>query len=91
MPRTLPLRRRVSTAARWPVGVVLTSWRYFWRTVPMHRTEEEGDPRVDVPPELPATTPVEDVLRPEDGTGPLFHRRYRTRVRETKLTPEQVI
>ena len=71
MPRSLPLRRRVSSAARWPLGVGLTSWRYIWRTVPMHRTEEPGGPEMDSPPALPAgVAGDEDVQRQEDGTGP---------------------
>jgi uncharacterized protein (UPF0548 family) len=91
MPRTLPLSRRLATAARWPVGVGLTSWRYLWRTVPMHRTEEPGDPRADAPPPLPDGVELGDVQRHEDGSGPLFHRRYRTRIREAELSAEELI
>jgi Domain of unknown function (DUF1990) len=39
MPRRPSLTRRLGTAARWPVGVGLTSWRYMWRTTPLHRSE----------------------------------------------------
>jgi hypothetical protein len=91
MPGHLPLRRRLAGAARWPLGVVLTSWRYTWRTVPMHRLEERGDPEADAPPPLPSTVGVDEVQRADDGHGPLFHRRYRTRIRETAMTPEAVI
>ena len=44
------LARRLATAARWPVGVGLTSWSYMWRTTPMHRREETGFPADDAPP-----------------------------------------
>src|SRR5215217_3923624 len=92
MPRSLPLRRRVSSAARWPLGVGLTSWRYIWRTVPMHRSEEPGDPDTDRPPPLPPTVAGEDdVQSQEHGTGPLFHRTYRARIRDTDLTAEELI
>ena len=38
----MPLARSAATAARWPIGVALTSWRYLWRTTPIHRSEEAG-------------------------------------------------
>jgi hypothetical protein len=91
MPRRLPLRRRLVTAYHWPVGIALTSWRYLWRTVPLHRSEEPGDPARDAAPELPPGTPTEDLQPAEDGAGALFHRRYRTRIRESGLTPEQLM
>jgi hypothetical protein len=91
MPARLPLRRRLSGAARWPAGVALTSWRYLWRTVPLHRLEEGGDAIADAPPPLSASVPLDDVQRPEDGHGPLFHRTYRTRIRDTAMSPETVI
>src|SRR3954465_12864695 len=103
MPRSLPVQRRLTTAARWPVGVALTSWRYLWRTVPLHRGEEAGDPRTDAPPPPPRGAPrtaarppppagveLGDVQRPEDGAGPVFHRRYRTRIRDAELTAREL-
>ena len=53
MPRRPTLSRRLGTAARWPVGVVLTSWRYMWRTTPYHRSEEEGRLADHAPPPIP--------------------------------------
>jgi hypothetical protein len=91
MPARLPLRRRLTGAARWPVGVALTSWRYIWRTVPLHRLEERGDPTTDAPPPLPASVALDEVQLTDDGYGTLFHRVYRTRIRETAMTPEAVI
>lgn len=81
----------MSTAARWPVGVGLTSWHYLWRTVPLHRSEEEGDPRGDEPPALPPGVALDDVQHPNEGSGPLFHRRYRASIRDARLTTEELI
>jgi Domain of unknown function (DUF1990) len=91
MPQKLPIGRRVATAVRWPVGVGLTSWRYLWRIVPLHRTEEEGELEADRPPELPGGVSLDEVQRPEEGAGPLFHRSYRTRIRDSALTAEQLL
>jgi uncharacterized protein (UPF0548 family) len=82
----------MSSAARWPLGLCLTSWRYMWRTVPMHRTEEQGEPEADRPPALPpGIARDDDVQRDKDGTGPLFHRTYRTRIREARITAEELL
>ena len=89
MAPTLP--RHLSLIARWPLGVTLTTWRYLWRTTPFHRTEEEGSLPEDAPPPLPDGVSHAEVQRPEDGSGPLFRRRYRTRIRGTDLTPEQFV
>lgn len=91
MPRRPSLRRRLGTAARWPVGVALTSWRYMWRTTPLHRSEMEGRWPDDAPPEIPAGPSREEVQRPGDGAGPLFHRTYRARIRDARVDPEELI
>jgi Domain of unknown function (DUF1990) len=90
MPRRPPLARRLTTATRWPVGIVLTSWSYMWRTTPLHRSEEIGG-EAPPPPPLPADIDREELQRPLDGAGPYFHRIYRTRIRDTDLTPEALI
>jgi len=91
MPRRPSLARRLTTAARWPVGIALTSWSYMWRTTPMHRREEVVPAGEDDPPALPAGVSDEELQRPEDGAGPLFHRRYAAEMREPKLSPEGLI
>jgi hypothetical protein len=91
MPRSLPLSRRVATAARWPAGVLITGWDYMWRTTPMHRSEEPGSVPDDMPPPLPPATDTDDMQGVEDGVGPLMHRSFTTRVREAELTAEQLI
>jgi hypothetical protein len=82
---------RALTAARWPVGVLVTSWAYIWRTTPMHRRELEGALDRDGPPALPAGVSLDGVQRPEDGAGPLLRRRYRARIRETSTRAAELM
>jgi uncharacterized protein (UPF0548 family) len=91
MPGGLPLSRRLATAARWPLGICLTSWRYMWRTTPMHRREVHGSPSVDSPPPLPAEVELSEIQAPADGVGPLFRRRYEVRIRDAELSPEELM
>jgi Domain of unknown function (DUF1990) len=91
VPRRPPLARRLATAARWPVGVALTSWAYMWRTTPFHRREEAGALADDAPPDLPPGVSADEVQHESDGAGPLFHRRYVALVREPRLSPEELI
>jgi hypothetical protein len=90
MPR-LSAWRRFTTATRFPVGVVYTSWRYVWRTTPLHRSEEPGTLEADSPPPYPDGVTRSEVQGAKDGAGPLFHRRYRTRIRDTDLSPEELV
>jgi Domain of unknown function (DUF1990) len=83
-------RSRLSTTLTWPVGIALTSWQYMWRTTPMHRAELAGDAD-DLPPPLPDGLRRDDLQLPSDGVGPLFHRRYEGRIRDSRLTPEALI
>ena len=85
------LPRRLRTASRWPFGIALTSWRYMWRTTPLHRSEVAGRLPDDAPPPLPDGAARDDVQRPADGAGPLFHRVYRGRVREARVEPQELI
>jgi Domain of unknown function (DUF1990) len=91
MPRRPSPMRRLTTATRWPVGVALTSWSYMWRTTPMHRTEEPGALPDDGPPELPDDTERNELQGAADGAGPLYHRIYRTRIRDAELGPEELV
>ncbi|HEX2698858.1 MAG TPA: DUF1990 family protein [Acidimicrobiales bacterium] len=81
--RTLP--HPLTTAALWPFGIALTSWQYMWRTTPLHRREHVGPRDEHEPPGLPAGVSTDDVQRPEDGTGALFHRRYCARISGARL------
>src|SRR5947209_5117007 len=93
MPRRQPIVRRWLTAASWPLGVALTSWDYMWRSTPMHRSEAD----VAVPArgsallEFPDGVSDAEVLSEADGHGPLFHRCYRTQIREAEVGPEELM
>jgi hypothetical protein len=91
MPRRPSLPRRLRTASRWPVGIALTSWRYMWRTTPLHRSETAGRLPDDAPPRLPDGVPRDEVQHADVGAGALFHRVYRARIREARLEPEALV
>lgn len=82
--------QRVGVVLRWPVGMGLASWRYMWRTTPLHRHDESSLATTAIPPLPPEV--IDDRLRqPDDGVGPFFHRCYRTRICAAQRTPEQLI
>jgi Domain of unknown function (DUF1990) len=85
------LGRRAGTVARWPVGMGLAFWRYLWRTMPLHRSDQEGSPQEDLPPPLPDGLGGERLQRLEDGSGPLFRRHYWVRIEGSRLTPEELM
>lgn len=90
MPKRPALARRWLTAVTWPVGIALTSWDYMWRTTPMHRREALSSTSPTLP-ELPAGVSAQEVQGPDAGAGPLFHRRYRTRIRECRLGADELM
>jgi hypothetical protein len=63
----------------------------MWRTTPIYRSETAGSLAGDQPPDLASDVDRTDVQGPEDGSGPLFHRRYRARIRESRLTPAELL
>jgi hypothetical protein len=63
------------------VGVAITSWSYTWRITPIYRSEQPGTLEADLPPQLPTDVSRAEVQRPEDGSGPLFHRTYSGSIR----------
>jgi len=85
--------RRWLTAASWPLGVALTSWDYMWRTTVMRRREAPASLTSPLPSMLSYPTGVssDEVQGQQDGYGPLFHRCYRTRVREASLGAVQLM
>ena len=93
MPKRRTRTNRWLTAATWPLGITLTSWDYMWRTTPMHRREAPASLESPLPELLtyPPGVVRKDVLGQEDGCGPLFHRRYTARIRESRLSPEQLM
>ena len=84
------LLRRLGTVARWPLGMGLASWRYLWRTSPLHRVSEPAGPQASGPP-LPADQVDEQVQGVDDGAGPLFRRCYSVDIHGSTMEPEQLI
>jgi len=63
----------------------------MWRTTPFHRGERDGSASEDLPPPLPDGTDTKDVQGPDQGYGPLFHRRYRVLVRDSQLSAKDLM
>jgi len=59
----------------------------MWRTTPMHRREGSAALELPLPALLsyPAEVSSAEVQGHQDGSGPLFHRLYRTRIRESPV------
>ncbi|HVL85975.1 MAG TPA: hypothetical protein VM367_17035 [Pseudonocardia sp.] len=81
---------RAALVARWPLGVARVTWRYLWRTTPMRRSEQAGG-AADLPEPVPSDCCDERVQHADEGVGPLLHRRYAVRIREARVTPEEVV
>jgi hypothetical protein len=82
---------RLRTVLGWPVGIATVSWRYMWRTIPVHRSEEAGT-RADLPGLAYDTSQFADRHQPLNaGVGPLLHRRYAVRIAGSLLTPAALI
>lgn len=79
------------TATRWPVGVGLATWRYFWSTTPVHRWEMTGSWTTDAPPPLPPGSDADGLQGVEEGAGTFFHRIYRTRIVGSTLAPTELM
>src|SRR5690349_9788304 len=62
----------------------------MWRSTPMHRTER-SETSPGPPLALLGGVSHEDVQSPEDGYGPLFHRRYRTRIADSRLRARELM
>jgi hypothetical protein len=84
------LVHRIAIVLRWPIGLLAVSWRYMWRTTPIHRSESDGDAR-DLPPHVPPEMLDDDVQPVEDGVGPMFRRRYSVLVEGATKRPAEVM
>ena len=92
MPRRPTATRRWLIAATWPVGIALTAWDYMWRSTPMYRSERLGEPESWRPlPEVEEKSLSDELQEAETGYGPLFHRRYGTRIRAAACGPEELM
>lgn len=84
------LARDAAIVLRWPVGMALASWRYLWRTSPLHRSDAEGSAEDGGPP-VPEDL-IDDRMQGVDkGVGPFFRRRYSVRIYGSSMSPEKVI
>jgi hypothetical protein len=63
----------------------------MWRTTPLHRHEEGASWDEHAPPPLPEAVSLDQVQQPGDGVGPMFHRRYRVRIRASQADPEELM
>ncbi len=84
---TISRSARLRTVLGWPMGIAVVSWRYMWRTIPLHRSEETGSQA-----ELPARLREEaahgaGVQGVEAGVGPLLHRWYSVRIVRANVSP----
>jgi hypothetical protein len=87
MPRRPKPAARWLLALTWPSGIALTSWDYMWRTTVMHRRETVPEKAEDhLPPAYPDGVDDAELQPAPDGVGPLFHRRYGVRIRESQLS-----
>jgi uncharacterized protein (UPF0548 family) len=91
MDRRQTAAKRWSTAARWPIGIALTSWRYMWRTIAVHRWELDGSLSDDAPPDLPTIGSLDDIQTVADGEGPLVHRIYRVRIVGSTMSQSELM
>jgi hypothetical protein len=82
---------RLGIVLRWPLGIALVSWRYMWRTIPLHRSEEAGG-QADMPPPEDVGGPLADRLQPAaEGVGQLLHRVYTVQIVNSPMSPGDLI
>jgi len=87
--KTRNRRDRLGIVLRWPLGIALVSWRYMWRTTPLHRSEEAGG-RADLPDSVEGA--LTDRLQPlAAGAGPMLHRTYAVRITGSDMKPQALI
>jgi hypothetical protein len=80
---------RLRIVLGWPVWIALVSWRYMWRTIPLHRSEEAGDAG-DLPDG--AHEDGGDGRQGLDaGVGPMLHRLYAVRIVNSSFSPAALI
>lgn len=89
---TVSISSRLRTVVRWPAGIAAVSWRYMWRTIPLHRSEEAGTRAADLPDLVYDTSGFADRHQSLDaGVGPLLHRLYAVRIADSGTTPSALI
>jgi len=81
---------RIATVLRWPLGLAVVSWRYMWRTTPLHRSEEPGS-RADLPAQWERVTSEDGRQGFDAGAGPLLHRSYSVRIVHSAMSARELI
>jgi len=89
---TVSRSSRLRTVMRWPAGIAVVSWRYMWRTIPLHRSEEAGTRDADRPGLAYDTSGFADRQQPLGaGVGPMLHRLYAVRIAGSQMAPSALI
>ena len=89
---TVSRSARLRTVLGWPAGIAVVSWRYMWRTIPLHRSEEAGTRAADLPDLAYDISGFADRYQPLDaGVGPVLHRSYAVRIAGSDMTPSALI
>ena len=82
---------RLGIVLRCPIGIALVSWRYMWRTTPLHRSEEVGS-SADLPGPPDEDNDTAAGRQPlAAGVGPLLHRSYAVRIVGSAMSPAPLI
>jgi hypothetical protein len=82
---------RLAIVLRWPLGIAVVSWRYMWRTTPLHRSEGPGS-AADLPGHWDRDTGGEDGCQGFGaGAGPLLHRTYSVRIVRSAVSAAALI
>jgi uncharacterized protein (UPF0548 family) len=88
---TVSRSARLRTLLGWPIGIAAVSWRYMWRTTPLHRCDEPGT-RADLPD--PVYGPggwAAGQQTLEMGVGPMLHRSYAVRITGSSVGPAALV
>jgi hypothetical protein len=80
---------RLRTVLGWPAGIALVSWRYMWRTTPLHRSEEAGG--AEDLPDSGHRDEDDGRQRLDAGFGPMLHRSYAVRIVNSAMGPATLI
>jgi hypothetical protein len=88
---TVSRSARLRTVLGWPIGIAVVSWRYLWRTTPLHRSEGPGT-RADLPdPVYGPGGQAAGQQTLEMGVGPMLHRSYAVRITGSSMTPAALV
>jgi hypothetical protein len=87
---TVSRSARLRTLLGWPIGIAVVSWRYMWRTTPLHRSEEPGT-RADLPDLVHGRSGQAGQQTLEMGAGPMLHRSYAVRITGSSMTPAALV